>query len=848
MTTTIQNPPQADVKTQILERLDFIEEYKKIGFRFQSETPNADGWVPVHAYDRTDANASAAINITNGYYTDLGGSGQKLDFFDIMQMWGGYTSYTDVLKHYAETFGLELRTFPGKRKPPEASIHPLPWDGNADRWCGLKSTNRDAVERAGGFLAVYLKKYTCVAFPVFANPEITANGASGYVVAQTNGMGVPKLDKEGNVLGTTKYKVIAGTESGLIGTEALLKIQKAKADGTSGDLTIIKVEGISDATALLARIPDHDRDRYVVLTNCCGAGEKPKQSWASAFEGANVVVCHDADAPGQAGAKTWENYLAGLARSVKTVVLPFEITPDHGHDLKDYLQDHSWAEFLELVESTQESTATASSSQPEWTNDSPHRIAFEFLERKHRIEGHPGIYTLIYQNSTYYEWSGGVYRNRNTEYIKGEVTKFCLELFAEDYKAERAEWEQTGTSQREPKVRNTTSRLINDVLNILQALIFTTETRSLYWRDGEPAPGYETLERLIVRENGVLNVDRLRLRQPDYFMENTPLFFHTSLIPGNYDPKAWCDEWVQMAEDNLLDQRDGEEPDWSKICIFQEFMGLCLIPDTSMQKFMILEGEGRNGKSAMMMAMRVMFGHENVSSLAIEQFGERFTLIQLQDKLVNIVDDMSETDKVCEGKLKSIVSGQYINTDRKNKSGLNFAPFVRLIFACNIPPKFADKSNGIWRRLIMIRFNNVIPEEKINPDYSRVSFWEARREGLFMWCLNGLIRVLNEGKFTYCAETERAREEYKRDVNPVLSFFEETVEKATYGWIACSDLYKNYEKWCNESGYRPMNIRNFGKEVQRAFNVSRSRMGMNGQRRYIYQGIQYIGGTALEDL
>ena len=33
----------------------------------------------------------------------------------------------------------------------------------------------------------------------------------------------------------------------------------------------------------------------------------------------------------------------------------------------------------------------------------------------------------------------------------------------------------------------------------------------------------------------------------------------------------------------------------------------------------------------------------------------------MRDKLVNIVDDLSDTGSICEGKLKSIVSGQTIN-------------------------------------------------------------------------------------------------------------------------------------------------------------------------------------------
>ncbi|MGN1273804.1 MAG: hypothetical protein ACI4UF_04385, partial [Thermoguttaceae bacterium] len=255
-------------KQELLAKIDFRQEYERIGVVFDQSTPGPDGWLQCHAFDRPDHSPSAAINIQNGFYTDLG-SGQRFDFFEMMQMAGGYKGFLDVVNHYRQELGITPP--PKKRGPkpksPETEVDLMKWDGSGDRWCGLKSTNRSAVERAGGVLCRYKDRYNCVAFRVFSNPDSSDAAPSGYVVMQTDGSQLPSFNSSGQQVGSTKCKIVAGTTSGLIGTEALLTIQKARQEGTLDELTLFKVEGITDMTALLARIPAEKRGKWLVITN-----------------------------------------------------------------------------------------------------------------------------------------------------------------------------------------------------------------------------------------------------------------------------------------------------------------------------------------------------------------------------------------------------------------------------------------------------------------------------------------------------------------------------------------------------------------------------------------------------
>jgi putative DNA primase/helicase len=60
-----------------------------------------------------------------------------------------------------------------------------------------------------------------------------------------------------------------------------------------------------------------------------------------------------------------------------------------------------------------------------------------------------------------------------------------------------------------------------------------------------------------------------------------------------------------------------------------------LLPDTGQQSFLVLEGEGANGKSVYMAGLEAMLGEDNCSHVPLELFGDRFSRTQTLGKLAN---------------------------------------------------------------------------------------------------------------------------------------------------------------------------------------------------------------------
>lgn len=99
----------SEVKTEILSRLNIVDEYKSLGLRIFSTGPNRKGWLTVRAMDREDAKPSAGINILTGRYKDFG-SGENLSLFDFATKYapGHFPNFFSALSFFAEKTGVAL--------------------------------------------------------------------------------------------------------------------------------------------------------------------------------------------------------------------------------------------------------------------------------------------------------------------------------------------------------------------------------------------------------------------------------------------------------------------------------------------------------------------------------------------------------------------------------------------------------------------------------------------------------------------------------------------------------------------------------------------------------------------
>jgi P4 family phage/plasmid primase-like protien len=253
-------------------------------------------------------------------------------------------------------------------------------------------------------------------------------------------------------------------------------------------------------------------------------------------------------------------------------------------------------------------------------------------------------------------------------------------------------------------------------------------------------------------------------------------------------------------------------------------------------------GEGSNGKSVACEVITALLGGDNVSTEPLELFGDKFRLVNTLGKLANITAEVGELDKMAEGYLKAFVVGDPMTFEQKFKQPFTARPTARLMLATNNIPRFSDKSDGIWRRMIVLPFMVKIQEEEKIKGMDKREWWQERGElpGIFNWALVGLADLRAEGKFTIPQGCRAALDEVRLENNPAKLFLRENYE-AGPGYVFKQTIYRHYADWCQERNYKPLADRGFGKEVKREYHSVRDGKQDNPathKRENCYEGLE----------
>ncbi|MDY3557046.1 phage/plasmid primase, P4 family [Gemmata sp. JC717] len=471
----------------------------------------------------------------------------------------------------------------------------------------------------------------------------------------------------------------------------------------------------------------------------------------------------------------------------------------------------------------------------------PHRLGRLLVPRAGELP------TVIYHRAEWWEWRGGRYVSVPDDDFEKRAWVVLRGECEAAHRVAVAAWGHGGRQGPRPKVVKLDTRKVGNAV---------TAAASMCHLDGavawpvllaaDPAdadhiprlrPAPEPRE-FVACANGLIDVAELFATGRAALHPATPLYFTPAALPVAFDPAAECPTFLRF-----LDRVT--EGDAERQSLLQEIAGYLLRFDTRFQQFFLLTGDGANGKSTFLAALRALIGDHNYASVPLEEFGERFTLGATLGKLVNAVAEVGELDKVAEAKLKSFVGGDLMTFDRKNKAPVSARPTARLLLSTNTPPRFADRTEGVWRRYQLVPFTAVISAEERVRGMSEPEWWVSSGElpGVLNWALAGLLRLHRANGFTSSAACETAKAEHRELCNPHRLFLGEHVREQEGAVLRCVELFAAYVEWCRQRRYLPLADGNFGAEVRKVFRrVTKSRPRTGRERQNVYSGVTWTEG------
>jgi putative DNA primase/helicase len=304
-------------------------------------------------------------------------------------------------------------------------------------------------------------------------------------------------------------------------------------------------------------------------------------------------------------------------------------------------------------------------------------------------------------------------------------------------------------------------------------------------------------------KNGLYDIDNMRL------VPHSADVYSINQLNVTYRDDAECPIWTKSLGQIF-------ENDEERIELLQEFFGYCLTRENDYEKALFLFGEGANGKSVVLYVLEELIGKENCSSIALEKFNDSHYIARLRDKLVNISLETNAKTNVYDNMFKAIVTGDTISADEKYGQPFQFKPYCKLLFSTNNMPRVGDKSEGYYRRLLILPFNRQFNKEERDHKL-KYKIASSELDGIFLWALNGLKRLRDRGYFEESASMLNVKDEYRKENNNVIIFVEEMCVLDAHDDISKDDLYQAYNNWCVDSGYRPLSKITFGRELIRQY-------------------------------
>jgi hypothetical protein len=370
-------------------------------------------------------------------------------------------------------------------------------------------------------------------------------------------------------------------------------------------------------------------------------------------------------------------------------------------------------------------------------------------------------------------------------------------------------------------------RQMRGIANIISDILFAT-------------PAEESSYRLMVSQfamhpskaDGILvriKEDRVMLLTEDGTLVPATGDFVTNYLDLPYDPGTpLADELFGIIAGWL----NSEEQAHSLLY----HLATMLQPRWSARKYLLLIGEGYNGKGTLVAMIHKLIGEHNISKISRQDMSAKSTtLADLNGKLMNIIYDGPKEFLKDSSTEKTLVAGEPISLrvlyETMPRTIQTFALFVE---ALNEEPLVSDKSPALQKRLARFSFPNVYPDDR--------AFGKKMKSDEMVAALLHLMLAhwVNEDdvkdKLQLTAISLDLQLQAVWSVSPIFRYLEwcatrdaKVLEDVGSGKMIVNTFLNSYRAWLETNGYRSMEDDYLLRQLNNSFKIGRKTVRVGGK-------------------
>ena len=281
--------------------------------------------------------------------------------------------------------------------------------------------------------------------------------------------------------------------------------------------------------------------------------------------------------------------------------------------------------------------------------------------------------------------------------------------------------------------------------------------------------------------------------------------------------------WRTCSEMPLEEMRD------TVACLTQH-LGACLMGiATRFETAIFCDGTSGTGNSTILNIHKRIMPRGSVSSVLPHMMDDPFALANLEGALLNIADDLPRKELLDLGRLKSVVTGGWVEAGKKYEQNHPFRVVAGELFACNGLPRVPEPV-GMRRRSAILKFTSQVPEDDKNRWLDDDIVTEERAK-LVSFALAALSVAIKQNRITVPKASAARVTEWLGEADSFEEFYDDEVsaipperrdDKAMQAlWPrAVASVYASYKAWCIDRGRTPFGEGVFGKKMRSALNIS----------------------------
>lgn len=217
----------------------------------------------------------------------------------------------------------------------------------------------------------------------------------------------------------------------------------------------------------------------------------------------------------------------------------------------------------------------------------------------------------------------------------------------------------------------------------------------------------------------------------------------------------------------------------------------------------ILYGQGANGKGTLIGAALAALGDYGDAAdpelLTAKSFDAHPTgVADLFGLRLAILHESDHGRRLAEGTVKRLTGGDRIKARRMRENFWSFAPSHTFVMLTNHKPLVAGTDEGIWRRLRLVPFDVVIPDEERDEHLGDELACEL--EAVLAWLVAGYQDYHQRGGLDEPDDVIKATAGYRDESDALKRFLDERCFTGPHHFVRSSELFGAWRTWCAREG------------------------------------------------